>query len=127
MVVYNLFTQIIGTLLIVVLIIFLAPMLMSAYGKSFSAGKSVLVLMAISWVFMSISSVLWDVMVSNAVIWKGFIFNLISAMVLVYSAWRMAGYGAKGIAMSYILYYLAAAVMQISYFLYKHKPAKDMA
>ncbi len=125
MVSYNLLTQVLGTVMIVILIIILAPWIMRAYGKSFSSGNIVLILMSVGWVFMSVSSVLWDVMVSSGVIWMGFIFNLISGFVLLYFSWRMVSFGAKGIAIAYICSYGIAAVLQLIYFMKKWYREKE--
>jgi len=116
---YNLLVQVLGTTLIVVLIIVFAPWIMMAYGKSFISGYPVLVLMSIAWLFMSVSSVLWDLMVSYGVVWKGLAFNFISGIVLLLASWQMVNLGAKGIAIAYICYYAVAALLQIVYFMCK--------
>jgi len=118
---YNAVIQILGTLLMALLIIIFAPWIMAAFGKSFASGYTTLFYLCISWIFMSVSSILWDLMVSLGHTWQGFMFNFISGIILIFAAWQMINLGAKGVAIAYICYYAVSAVLLILYFICKAK------
>lgn len=121
MVRYNFLLQVGGMVSVVVLIMISSPWIMWFYGKDFSAGSSVLVIMCVGWVLMSVGSVFWDSMVSAGRIWWGFSFKLLSACVLLLASWWLIGIGARGVAIANVLSFGCFAVLQGGYYLWKRK------
>ncbi len=109
---YNLLFQTGGTALVVMILVAFAPRIMKVYGSGFGSGISVLVLLAIGWVMMTVSSVLWDALISSNRIWCGFLFKLIGYAVLLVSAWCFIYLGAKGVAIAYLLSYSCSIMFQ---------------
>ena len=121
---YNLIVQVGGVALITSLIILTAPWIMSLYGRNFSRGGAVLVLMSIGWIFMSVGSVFWDAMISLGRVWWGFGIKLISAFILLSAVWLLVGRGARGVAAAFICSYACFALLQVLYFIFKPERAQ---
>jgi O-antigen/teichoic acid export membrane protein len=121
MVGYNLLLQTGGTAMVALLLAAVAPFIMQAYGKNFSAGIPVLILLATGWIIMTASSVLWDSMLSSNQIWRGFLFKLLGYIVLFATAWHFIHLGAKGVAIAYLSSYTCTVSLQISYFILRRK------
>ncbi len=127
MVGYNLLLQTGGTALVSSLLAFFAPWIMRTYGGNFSAGISVLILLAIGWIVMTASSVLWDSMLSSNQIWLGLLFKLMGCIALFVAAQQFIHLGAQGIAIAYIFSYSCTLLFQITYFILQIRPQTKKA
>jgi len=113
---YNVFLQTGGTTCVVAMLILFAPWIMRIYGKSFDSGIPALILVAIGWIVMTASSVLWDAMISSNFVWWGFLCKLLGYGVLLVGAWRLVYMGAKGVALAYLISYSCTLAAQVCFY-----------
>jgi len=91
--------------------------IMTSYGESFSEGATVLVLMMLVVALSSPCSVVGQAILSSGRIWAGFALNALWAVAMVGTAWSLAGFGAVGLAMAYVIAYVVHLLSVGLYFL----------
>ncbi|MDI6802126.1 MAG: oligosaccharide flippase family protein [Thermodesulfovibrionales bacterium] len=103
---------------IVALIISLAAkVIMGSYGKDFSSGKYVLIVLAVSATLSASVSVIGQVIASSGRMWWGFILNLLWGIVLIFSYWLLISKGALGLAFANLIAY-GVHLITVSFFAY---------
>lgn len=113
----NLYLNIIISLIIFVIIYFFSSIIMSSYGPSFRNGESVLVILAFSAIFISVNNVIGHAIASKGKMWIGFLFNFIWGVTLLICTYTYMnlGYGAEGLAYSFLISYLVHSLVQGTY------------
>jgi O-antigen/teichoic acid export membrane protein len=109
---YNIILNILITTIISLGVIVFSPIIMSTYGTSFSGGRSVLIILAITAILVSYNGVIGQAIASKGKMWIGFILNLMWALVLVlFTYWFVKnGGGAFGFAEANFYAYLFLSV-----------------
>lgn len=113
----NIIVNLIISLLMAIIVSLFSSMIMSFYGEGFEEGNVVLTVLAISAVFISINNVIGQAIASKGKMWIGFLFNSIWGIILLLCSYIFInlGYGAKGLAYSFLIAYLAHTIFQVSY------------
>ena len=94
----------------------LSPYIMMAYGKTFSGGWRVLVLLSIVAVIVAVTNVIGQVIASSASMWWGFSLNLLWALeFIVFSCLWVTKFGSIGLASSYLASYLLHFILTSIY------------
>ncbi len=117
---YNLLINIITSAVIALPIAIFSTLIMAAYGDGFVDGKWVLVILAISAVFVAVNSVVGQAIASKGKMWLGFTFNFLWGIALVSSSYiliNICGYGAVGLALSYLFSYFLHSLWQFVFIL----------
>lgn len=121
----NVFINFIIALIMAIGITLFSTFIMKSYGEDFAEGNIVLIILAFSTVLISINNVIGQAIASKGRMWIGFIFNLIWGIILLTSSFILIklGYGAKGLAYSFLLSYTFLTVLVAIFttkYLYKH-------
>lgn len=113
----NIIINIVISLLMTIVISFFSSFIMKSYGKGFEEGKVVLIVLAFSAVLVSINNVIGQAIASKGKMWIGFLFNLVWGIILLICAYIFLnlGYGAKGLAYSFLIAYLVHTLVQMTY------------
>lgn len=95
--------------------------IMRSYGVGFNEGRMVLIILAFSTVLISINNVIGQAIAGKGRMWVGFYLNLFWAFIMIGSAslFLYQNFGAKGLAISYMISYFFHTLTQYIYF--KHK------
>jgi O-antigen/teichoic acid export membrane protein len=81
----------------------LAPWIMGSFGPGFRDGTWVLVTLCATAVVFSPYWIVGQSLVSRGHVWTMFLFNLGWAVMLLSAEWLLRGYGARGLALAYLL------------------------
>lgn len=110
----NIYFNVIISLIISLTISIFSFFIMSSYGPTFRDGQSVLIILAFSAIFISVNNVIGHAIASRGKMWVGFFFNLIWGVTLLVCTYTYInlGYGAKGLAYSFLISYLVHTVLQ---------------
>ena len=81
----------------------LAPWIMSTFGSEFKDGTWVLVTLCTTAVVFSPYWIVGQSLVSRGHVWTMFLFNLGWAVTLLTTEWLLRGYGARGLALAYLM------------------------
>lgn len=94
-----------------------AGFIMRSYGSGFESGSFVLILLSLTSVFFAASVIIGQALVSKEKLWLTFIFNVIWSFIFLTTAFLLieCGYGAIGLAGSYLLSYAFLAAIQLFY------------
>jgi len=113
----NVFINFLIALLMAILISLFSSLIMKTYGKSFAEGNIVLIILSFSTVLISINGVIGQAFASKGRMWIGFLFNSIWGITLLISSFILLklGYGAKGLAYSFLISYVIHTIVQIIY------------
>ena len=107
----NLYLNVGLSVSIAVPVILFATRIMNAYGRDFSSGATVLILLALATAISSVVSVMAQAIASLDRVWWGFALNSVWALALLSGAALLAPrYGALGLAGAYLASYLVHAV-----------------
>jgi O-antigen/teichoic acid export membrane protein len=107
----NLYLNVGLSVSIAVPVILFATRIMNAYGRDFSSGATVLILLALATAISSVVSVMAQAIASLDRVWWGFALNSAWALALLAGAALLAPrYGALGLAGAYLASYLVHAV-----------------
>jgi O-antigen/teichoic acid export membrane protein len=99
------------SVLIAIPLISCSSLIMRAYGSSFIAGRTTLVLLIFATVISSTAAVIGQAIASIDRMWWGFRLNLVWAVVIITSALLLVPrYGAVGLAAAFLCAYLVHAV-----------------
>ena len=95
------------SIILTIIISLFSGSIMKSYGVDFAEGKFVLIILTISTVLISVNNVIGQAIVGKGRMWFGFILNLIWSLALLISASFLLkhGYGAKGLALAFLLSY----------------------
>lgn len=101
----------------VIPLVFLAPQIMSAYGVGFEQGANVLIIMAVTAIFVAVNGVVGSSIASKGKMWVGFIFNSMWACVLIGTTFLFIKYeyGSLGMALATLVSYIAHTAVQLAY------------
>lgn len=110
---YNILLNIVIASILSLGIIIFSRFIMSTYGASFSGGQSVLIILALTAIFISYNSVIGQAIASKGKMWIGFILNLMWAIVLTLATiyFTQKGQGAIGLSKSFLIAYLSHSVI----------------
>jgi O-antigen/teichoic acid export membrane protein len=110
----NIYFNFMISFIISLIISFFSFLIMSSYGPAFSDGQSVLIILAISSIFISVNNVIGHAIASKGKMWVGFFFNFIWGVTLLGCTYTYMnlGYGAKGLAYSFLISYLVHTLFQ---------------
>jgi O-antigen/teichoic acid export membrane protein len=111
-------------LLVAIPVIVASPWIMSLYGSEFLRGHWVLNLMAVSCVFMAGNSLIGNGIISVGAIWWGFTFNLLWAVTFLTVWGLLISQGAVGLAVAYVISYVAHSVWQAAYLMLLQRRAR---
>lgn len=105
---YHMLLNAVLVLLAAAVIALAAAWIMRGYGEGFAQGRWVLIVLAVSAIPVAVSQVVGQAMASLGKMWAAFAINLLWAVTLLGSSvWLLSrGYGALGLAVSYLLAYL---------------------
>ena len=114
---WNISINFIIALLMAIVLSLFSGYIMGAYGDGFESGSHVIIILALTSVFFSISVIIGQAIVSKEKMWLTFFFNLLWSVVFLTTAFVLFdfGYGAKGLAYSYLTSYAFLAVIQLIY------------
>lgn len=103
--------------IIAIPIVLLAPWIMRSYGPGFEDGSTILLCLVLSAVLIATSSVLGQVFASNDKMWVGFVFNLVWGITMTSMCYILVrnGYGALGMALSFVVSYALHLVWSAIY------------
>ncbi|MDA8430346.1 MAG: oligosaccharide flippase family protein [Geobacteraceae bacterium] len=103
----------------------LSPVIMKAYGQSFSGGWLVLVLLAISAFIVAVTNVIGQIIASSASMWWGLCLNLLWAVeFIVLACLLVTKYGSIGLASSYLISYSLHLIVTIIYLYYAKRSVR---
>lgn len=113
----NILINFLISLLMAILVSFFSSFIMKSYGNDFEEGQLVLVVLAFSAVFISINNVIGQAIASKGEMWIGFLFNSIWGITLLICSYIFLklGYGANGLAYSFLISYLVHTLVQVTY------------
>ena len=102
------------TAFVAIIISIVSPMIMNLYGKDFTVGSTVLMLLAIASIFISANNIIGKVIASKSKMWVGFFLNLLWAIVHITTAHYFIniGMGAHGLALTFVLSYIFHSITQ---------------
>jgi len=102
------------TLGIAIIVALCAPVILGFYGKDFTEGKSTLVYLCFTGVFMAMNNVIGQAIASIGKMWNGFLFNSLWAIVLILCAYYFLthNYGALGLALAILISYMMHSIWQ---------------
>jgi O-antigen/teichoic acid export membrane protein len=94
---------------------------MKIYGKGFTDGRDVLILMTFSTVLISINNVIGQAIAGKGKMWVGFFLNFIWGIILLSLTqfFINAGYGAIGLAYSMLISYFCHTIL-VTFFTLKY-------
>ncbi|HUL74543.1 MAG TPA: oligosaccharide flippase family protein [Vicinamibacterales bacterium] len=102
--------------LVVLALIGLAPFLMRMYGSQYQDAATVLVLLALGWLLLTPTWILWIAAISRGHVWWGFLFNAIGVTSLFILARSLVSTGARGIALALLYGGLIQVGLQIIHY-----------
>ena len=110
----NIKINFIVALLMATTISILSNSIMKIYGKDFGQGNIILIILAFSTILISINGVIGQAIAGKGRMWIGFFFNAIWGVVLLSSTFILLelGYGAEGLAYSYLISYTILTAVQ---------------
>lgn len=110
----NVIINFIISLIMAIGISLFSSLIMNTYGKDFADGNIILIVLAFSTVLISINGVVGQAIAGKGKMWIGFIFNSIWGAILLISTFILLklGYGAKGLAYSFLISYLILTIIQ---------------
>ena len=113
----NIVVNFIIALLMAILLSLSSEYIMKAYGGGFEKGSHVLIVLAFTSVFFSISVIIGQAIVSKEKIWLSFFFNSVWAITFLATTFVLfdLGYKATGLAYSFLIAYAFLAVIQLIY------------
>jgi len=96
-------------------------LLMKSYGVGFANGKTALIILAFTTVFISFNNVIGQAIAGKGKMWVGLILNMIWAVFILLFAFIFIkkGLGATGIALALLLSYTVHTICQSTYFVKK--------
>ena len=94
-----------------------APQILSLYGKSFGTGRMTLALLALAGVLVSVNGVIGNGIIAGGWIWWGVLFNVLWGGALLGFWGLLLPYGARGLALAYVLAYSAHTCWQMVFLL----------
>jgi O-antigen/teichoic acid export membrane protein len=102
------------TLCLSIIISFSAKYIYEFYGDDFASSSSVLIIMCAAGVFMSLNSVIGQVITTENKMWSGFLFNVIWAISLLITSYFLIQHyeSAVGLALAYLFSYIILFVIQ---------------
>jgi O-antigen/teichoic acid export membrane protein len=105
---YNIIMNLSICLILAIIFALFSKFIMQSYGNSFREGYIVLIILTFTAVFISLNTVIGQVIAGIGKMWVGFIINLLWAVVFLYLAFQFisSGAGAKGLAMAMLFSYL---------------------
>lgn len=111
----NLLVTFVVSLVVALVLVLASPLIMSAYGRDFSQGTPVLVLMLLSTVLSSTAGVIGFGIMSQGRMWHGFWLNLLWAAAFLLFVYLFLGSGAYGLALAYLLSYVVHSISSALY------------
>lgn len=114
---WNISINFIIALLMAIILSLFSRYIMKSYGDGFENGNHVIIVLAFTSVFFSISVIIGQAIVSKEKMWLTFFFNLLWSVVFLATAFVLFnfGYGAEGLAYSFLTSYAFLAVIQLIY------------
>lgn len=108
------YTTFVITAVFSIIISLLADDILGLYGDGFSDSAPVLMIMCASGVFMSLNSVIGQVITTEEKMWTGLMFNVIWAISLIITSYFLIQYyhSAIGLALAYLLSYVLLFTIQ---------------
>jgi len=110
----NVIINFVVTLLIALLIFIFSSLIMTFYGEDFQKGKTVLIILAFSNIFVAINGVIGQAIAGKEKMWMGLLLNTFWSLALVTSAYVLLfvfELGAKGLAYAFLISYFFHTVM----------------
>lgn len=100
---------------------------MSLYGASFAQGAVVLSIVAITTTLLAVQQPVGKVIVASGRMWVGAAMNLGWAIVLLGACWLLLarGWGARGLAMGFLVAYMAHGIWTFGYAIRLLRPEPD--
>jgi len=92
-----------------------APWIMATFGPGFRDGTWVLVTLCATAVVFSPYWIVGQSLVSRGHVWTMFLFNLGWAVTLLATEWLLRGYGARGLALAYLMADMARLTAALIY------------
>lgn len=121
---YNVIINVITAFIISTIIIIFSEFIIATYGTSFSSGRPVLIVLALSAIFNSYNNVIGQAIASKGKMWVGFILNVAWAFVLILFTlyFTQKGQGAIGLSKAYLFAYISHTFIStfVIYFLLKN-------
>lgn len=113
----NVIINLIVTLFLTIMISIFSGLIMRAYGEGFEEGKTVLIILISSTIFISVNNVIGQAIAGKGKMWSGFILNLFWSAILLISTYVLLnkGYGAKGLAFATLVAYLCHTLLTTVY------------
>lgn len=106
----NLFLNATIALIIALPIAIFSPLIMATYGKGFQEGNWVIVILSFSAVFMAVSNVLGQAIVSKGRMWLAVVVHAAWAIVILLAAWNLVqSQGANGLAFATLIAWISYA------------------
>lgn len=98
------------------IIIIFSNSIMGSYGKEFTEGRSVLIILVITTILISINNIVGQAIASQGKMWLGFFLNFIWGILLISFALLFIsyGFGALGLAISFFISYFFHTIIQYS-------------
>ena len=111
---YSILTNFSITSIIAITISGFSGLIMKSYGSDFYSGRNVLIILVFTTTLIATNSTIGQAIASKGKMWIGFLLNSIWAIVMLSTSYILLtnGYGAKGLAIAYLISYFIHTLNQ---------------
>lgn len=119
----NLLLSVSVSIVLTLILVFLSKNIMSFYGQEYVHGRSVLIILLVSTIFMTYNGVIGQAIASLGMMWLGFLLNLIWGVSLISLSYYFLskGLGALGLSYGFLISYIIHSFSQSVVLLYLRK------